>query len=86
MRARLDEALEEVAFLREQLRSAEAWSAHVVETLRIHHRVAREIFVRDLGLLIEGLDQHARVREVAAEVDQELVHPAFAAQEREEMR
>src|SRR5919112_3013106 len=56
-RAQLDDALEEVAFLREQLRAAEAWSAHRVETLRERHRTARESFVRDLAILVEGLDE-----------------------------
>ena len=80
LRAQLDEALEEVAFLREQLRSADAWSAHLVETLRVRHRVAREIFVRDLAMLIEGLDQHARLREVTADEEPELALAAFAQQ------
>ena len=83
VRAQLDEALEQVAFLREQLRSADAWTAHLVETLRVRHRVAHEIFVRDLAMLIEGLDQHARMREVLAEGELELALPAFAAQQSE---
>ena len=83
VRAQLDEALEEVAFLREQLGSAEVWSVHLVETIRTRHRVARELLVRDLAALIEGLDQHARLREAVADGELELAFPVFAAQQSE---
>jgi len=83
VRAQLDEALEEVAFLREQLGSAEVWSVHLVETMRTRHRVARELLVRDLAALIEGLDQHARLREAVADGELESAFPVFAAQQSE---
>ena len=81
LRARLDGALEEVAFLTEQLWSARAWSAHLLETLRARHRLGRDILVRDLVSAIEGFDRHSRLRDVAAEKEPAPIRPAFAVQE-----
>jgi hypothetical protein len=56
VRRQLEDALEDVAFLREQLRAAEAWGMYRVEMLRVRHQTAREIFARNLALLVEELD------------------------------
>jgi len=79
LRAQLDEALEEVAFLGEQLRATEAWSAHHIATLQARHRMAREAFLRDLALLVEGLDQHALVLDAIDESERSRTHDADAA-------
>jgi hypothetical protein len=64
VRRQLEDALEELAFLREQLRGAEAWNMHRFETLKARHRAAHQTFVRDLALLVEGLDRPVSMEDV----------------------
>ena len=67
LRARLEETLEDVAFLREQLRASEAWSARLVDTLRAEHRALQQAVIRDLAVVIEGLQRHPRADDTIAE-------------------
>src|SRR5918995_207964 len=65
-RARLEEATEEVAFHREQLRSTEAFHDHLLQLERARHRVARQMIARDLAVVIAGLTRDAHALDTEA--------------------
>jgi hypothetical protein len=59
VRAQLANAMEEVVFQREQLRSAQAFHEHLLEVERARHRLARHMIARDLAVLMAGLTRDA---------------------------
>ena len=60
LRAERDAALEEVAFLREQLRSAEAYHQHELARERSRLIEERDAVLRELALLGDELQRRAR--------------------------
>jgi hypothetical protein len=66
-RGALDDTLEDVAFLREQLRCEQLFHAHQLELERSRLRAERERLLKDLGLLTELLERCTRPYAAAAD-------------------
>jgi hypothetical protein len=65
-RAKLEEAMEEVAFYREQLRSTQVFHDHLLQLERARHRVARRMIARDLAAVMAGLTRDAHALDAEA--------------------
>ena len=59
LRAERDVALEEIAFLKEQLRSMSAYHAHLFEQERAYMHAEHQALLRELALLGEELQRRA---------------------------
>ena len=66
LRAERDAALEEIAFLREQLRSTRAYHLHELEEQCAHLHAERKLLLRQLAIFGERLHRRSR-REFASD-------------------
>lgn len=64
LRTALETAQEEIAFLREQLRSAERFFEHELEAERVRLRTFRDRLARELVAFTEGLECQAWMNDV----------------------